>query len=371
MKKLLTLIGLFALGFSVKAQSEAGIVETIKGKVVNQLTNEAVAFTNISIEDTFHGTASNEDGEFELKIPEEMENDQIQFSAVGYQIKKFSVNELFNKEYSIIKLKPKSYDIQDVDIAARSKVLIRILRMASENIHYNYIGGPFNLICTYENKKIVNDTTEVTQAADVLIYDKTGYTKPSRLDAYRMRNYEINKNQPVYRFSSGILHFDELLEMDWVRSASSVLNPSLLERFNLEMEDEPVVDGHPAWVLSFKEPTPSLAGSVDFYATSFEGKITIIKEDYSVKKIEGTVKSTKHNRQGKSLAVGVSNAHHYEDVSYDFLVTYSQLKPDLILLNKKYRNNGEQVEERSQLKVEQVQMTDIKKLTARDYFSGE
>ena len=368
MKKILILLTIFAAAITTGAQTGSQIVQTIKGKVVDPATSAAVPFTNISIEDTFYGTASDENGEYELKIPEEMADGKIKFSAVGFKAKSFPVASLFKREFNIIKLEPTSYDIEDVDIAARSKVLERILRMASENTPYNFIGGPFNLVCNYENVKTIDDTTEVTQKAEVLIFDKTGYSKPSELDAFRMRNYEVTPDNPTYRFATGIINLDEMLSLDWVRTSSSVMNPSLLFRFDVQPEDEVQINGSPAWIIAFSQSEPTLAGSDDFYATAFEGKITILKDDYSVVKIEGRAESAKHNRQGKSLAVGSSNPNFYEDVTYDFSVTYRQLKPDVISLNKNYFYKGKQVEEQTTLTVEKVQTADVKEITARDYF---
>jgi hypothetical protein len=363
------MIFIFSFGiFTVSAQTEAEIVQTIKGKVINKATNEAVSYTNIGIENTFHGTASDEEGNFQLKIPQEMASGDIYFSAIGYRNEKFPVASLFDREFNIIKLEPQSYSIEDVDIAAQSKVLIRILRMASENTPYNFLGGPFNLICQWEQEKITDDTTRVLENAEVLIYDKSGYRNPSKTDAFRMRKYEITKEEPDYSFSTGIINFDELLELDWVRSSSSVMNPSLLSQFDLELTAEPEADGKSFWVISFSLPDPTPEGSRDFHATSFHGKITINKEDYSVEKIEGSVNSARHNRQGKSLAVGPSNAHFFEDVTYNFEVTYSRLKPDVLRLDKKYRFNGQEIEERSRLTVTRVQMADVKEIASRDYF---
>jgi hypothetical protein len=353
---------------SAGAQNDNNALNKIEGKVVNEITNEAVAYTNISIEDTFFGTASDEEGSFELKIPGEMISKRINFSAVGFERKSFPVTSLLNRNYIIIKLKPQSYTIKDINIEARSKVLMRILRMASGNIPYNYIGGPFNLIANYENEKITDDTLRTYESAKVVIFDETGYADPSRLNAFQMRKYEITKPEPDYRFSSGIINFDELLALDWVRAATSVLDPSIIRTFKLSMEEESLINGDSAWIISFSQPDPTLSGSDDFYATSFEGQITILKDDYSVKKIEGTAKSTKHNRQGKSLAVGSSDTTHYTGVEYDFLVTYSELKPDLLFMHKKYNYGSKHIEETASLKITKVEMTDIKRIASRDYF---
>jgi hypothetical protein len=351
------------------AQTNTRVAQSIKGKVIDQITNEAVAYTNIGIEGTFYGTASDDEGNFELKIPEEMVSKKIYFSALSYKNDTFPVSSLFDKEFIIIKLEPQSYDIENVDIAAQSRVLLRILRMASENTPYNFLGGPFNLACTFENDKTINDTTHVSEKGKVMIFDRNGYKQPSIADAFKMRKYEMNKQKPDYSFATGTTNFDELLGLDWVRSATSVLNPAIVNQFDLALEDETELNGNPSWIISFRQKEPTLAGSQDFHATTFEGKITIAKNDYSVKKIEGSAVSEKHNRQGKSLAVGNSNNNFYEDVTYDFEITYAKLVPQEISLNKKYMFNRQKMEESSRLTVEQVQTTNVKEITSRDYFA--
>lgn len=369
MKNVFNILLAVFIAATAAAQTETRVAKSIKGKVVNEATNEPVAFTNVGVEDTFHGTASDENGNFQLKIPEEMVSGQIFFSSVGYQSKKLPVATLFEKEFNIIKLKPQTYDIEDVDIAGRSMVLARILRMASENTPYNFISGPVNLVCSLKNEKMTNDTMLVTQQAEVLIYDKTGYRSPSKTDAYTQRTYRLKKDEPEYSFAAGITNFDEILHLDWVRNASSVLNPFLSNQFELALAGEPVIDGKPAWVIAFSQKKPSLAGSQDFHATAFMGEITIFKEDYSVKEIKVSAKSKMHNRQGKFLAVSSNNSNYYEDVAYDFTVTYSKLKPEMLTMNKTYRYNGEQVKEKTELTVNSVQVQNVKEVARRDYFA--
>ncbi|MFW5831849.1 MAG: carboxypeptidase-like regulatory domain-containing protein, partial [Prolixibacteraceae bacterium] len=174
MKKISILLILAFFSFTGTAQTRTTIAEVISGKIINEVTNEPISYTNIGLENTFIGTASNAEGNFQLEIPKDMVDRNIYFSALGFKNDTFPVSQLFNKEYIIVKLEPRSYDIEDVDIAEKSRVPFRILRMASENAPYNFIGGPFNLLAGYQNKKIIDDTITTTQNIDVLLYDKTG-----------------------------------------------------------------------------------------------------------------------------------------------------------------------------------------------------
>jgi hypothetical protein len=369
MKKFILLvlpIFIFSEAFS---QVETRVAKIIKGQIINKATNEPVAYTNIGIEDTFHGTASDENGNFQLKVPEEMVSKQIFFSSVGYTSLKLPVNSLFEKEFNIIKLEPQTYGIEDIDISARSKFLTRILQLASENIPYNYISGPVNFECHLKREIITDDTIRKSSSSEVLIYDQTGYRNPSLTDEFSMRKYIIRNPERHYSFASGNTNFDELLGLDWARSASSILNPAISEHFELSLASEPELDGGPAWVISFKQDHPTLSGSRDFHATSFEGNITIMKDDYSVIKIVGSAKSDKHSRQGKFLAVGPGISDYYNDVSYTFEIIYENLKPDVISLNKMYNYSGKKIEETTQLVFSDVNVESVRQIFSRDYFS--
>ena len=100
--KILSIL-IFALGLSVfsTAQQPGKIVQTIKGKVINATTNEPISYTNIGLEGTYFGTASDGEGNFELKIPHELVSKNIFFSAVGFKSKQFPVESLFDKEFNI------------------------------------------------------------------------------------------------------------------------------------------------------------------------------------------------------------------------------------------------------------------------------
>lgn len=373
MKTISILINVLFLSAFSYAQQTGNVVATIKGKVVDAKTNEPVSYTNIGLEGTYFGTACDVEGNFELKIPDEMANKEIYFSAVGFISKKLQVKSLFDKSFNIIKIEPQSYEIDRIEIAAQSKVLIRILQLTSEDIPYNFVSEPFNLTGKYINKKTIDDTITIVQTADLLIYDHTGYSDPSKLNAFKNLKYSVKKVQwdVDSRFSGETTNMDELLELDWARSAFSVLNPDILMGFQLKLDSEPVINGKDCWVISFAQEKPTLAGSGDFYATGFEGKITIVKENYSVVRIEGKVQSNKNNRQGKSLAIGNPSKNFYENVSYQFSTDYENMKPEKIILEKQYTFHGKKISEYVSLQMNQIQTTNLSFLGSRDYFIGD
>lgn len=368
-------ITIFALGLLVSvfaaAQTGSKVAHTIQGKVVSTESNQPISYTNIGLEGTFYGTASDEDGNFTLKVPEEMVDKNIYFSAVGFQNRQFPVKELFDREFNVVKLVEQSYDVGNVDVEAQNMVLIRILRMASENIRYNFGAGPFNMHCNYSKETTKNDSINTATTASVLIYDKTGYSQPGPLDAYKNRNYRVTLEGSAYSFSENMLKIDELLALDWVRSASGVLNPALLSDYKLALQSQPTIEGEQYWVIAFKQVLPTLEGSGDYYANAFEGSITIRKDDYAVRSISAKAKAPKNNRQDRSLAVAAGNSNYQEEVSYEFTVEYRDLLLNQINLAKSYTFKGDTFRENTVMQVTRAHANNLTVLDNRDYFPGE
>lgn len=369
------LIVLILTAFCLRGSGQAGstVVETISGKIINSVTDEPVPYVNVGLQNTMVGVASNAEGNFTLRITKEMVDRNIFFSALGFRNDTFPVSNLFGREFALIKLQPQSYSITDIDIEGRSQVIKRILRMASQNVAYNYLAGPFNLTAAYKHRKQIADSVISQQNMDVLIYDKTGYAEPSKLDAYINRNYSLNKNSVKNNdlsFSEGTTNLDDLLEFDLARTSSSILDPEILDRFETSIVEGSEEDSSPVWIIRFKEKEPGLAGSGDFYANVYEGEIVINKDDYAIRKISGKVQSAKNNRQGKSLAVGESVRNYYRNVAYEFKITYSELKPEQIVMTRVYDYNGQRLAEESSLDFQKIQTTNLNPISDRQYFTG-
>ena len=108
-KKVLSLLILFfswvMLGY---AQNDGKI--TIKGTVIDQATNQPLAFVNMGLLGTMAGVASDIDGKFELVVPDRYATHIIKFSAVGYAPYEMKVYEARDKELKVA-LKPVSFGL--------------------------------------------------------------------------------------------------------------------------------------------------------------------------------------------------------------------------------------------------------------------
>jgi hypothetical protein len=298
-------------------------VQALKGRVVDSATQAGVAYTNIGVEGTYYGTASDGQGFFELKIPDEYKNNKLFFSAVGYQTQMLYIPDLLKKDFLKIALAEQTYSIEDVDIAAHSRVLFRVIKTASQNVPDNFHQGPLGVKFYYEEvMQAENDTTEQKREAVVELYDESGYQSPSITDAFNKRHYqfsEVQKNFDSYSIPTGKTGFDELIEMDIARLSNGIFDEKLLNNFDLKLENISQFNGDSVWIISYKTSKTDLAHTGDYYATKYDGQIYISQNNYEILRNECVVEAIRNNPHNRSLA---TKSQDQSQVSYHFTAVY-------------------------------------------------
>ncbi|TRX65862.1 carboxypeptidase-like regulatory domain-containing protein [Carboxylicivirga sp. M1479] len=251
----------------------------INGRVVDAETNKPVEFANIGVVGTYMGTATDFDGFYELTVGESFVNYKVQISAVGYQVKEFTVDELNVLNGESIKLFAQTYGIQQIDVKADSKRLYGILKTASNIIEDSYETAYGASV--YYTQELGDEKTEA-----VLRYsDRQGYGNRSLALAYENRNYEVEevrRNFEAGPIKSGVLFANELLSFDLVRQRGNVLDVDFVDDYKLNLQEEVVVDGDSAWVIGYELEKVDLAKTGNASTGEYKGVIVIRQKDYSV-----------------------------------------------------------------------------------------
>ena len=107
MKRILAIIYLITI--------TAGFAQTgIRGKIIDSETGLSLPYVNIGIPRTNIGTVSDNQGEFDLHLKEDIYlNDSIRFSFIGYKTEEFPISSLSKKE-NYIELIPEISQLQEV-----------------------------------------------------------------------------------------------------------------------------------------------------------------------------------------------------------------------------------------------------------------
>lgn len=105
-----------------------------KGQVIDSKTNEGIAFATVLFQDSKTGIASDIDGFYEFSSTFKVK--QLRFSAIGYESKYLSIEQLKAKNF-LVYLKKSSYDINEVEILPGENPAHRIINNAIANREQN------------------------------------------------------------------------------------------------------------------------------------------------------------------------------------------------------------------------------------------
>ena len=116
----LSIILFVILAFDINAQ-------IIRGEVKDATTQQPLPYVHIGVFNKNMGVISHEDGTFEIDLSRALPDDELGFSMVGYETKKFKLEDL-GREYLRIKLVSKPYLLNDVIVRDRKRVTKKLGR---------------------------------------------------------------------------------------------------------------------------------------------------------------------------------------------------------------------------------------------------
>ncbi|MEM9671295.1 MAG: carboxypeptidase-like regulatory domain-containing protein [Cyclobacteriaceae bacterium] len=117
---------------------------TISGKIIDASTEEPLPFASVYVKESSLGTTSNTEGEFVFHIPEELKDNKVVVSMLGYTTLEKSPSTFANGE--VIELAENSVTLEEVVVSAeRSLTAKQIVRRAYNSLEKNYPTEPYLL----------------------------------------------------------------------------------------------------------------------------------------------------------------------------------------------------------------------------------
>lgn len=163
---------------------------TIKGKITDSKSGNALAFTNISVENSTIGTTSNEKGFYSLKL--DSAEYSLLFSYMGFRTKRVVINKYTNLD---IQLEPVEINLPQIEVYAADEGLTfeeRFIRNVLRAREKNNEDLSFYITDTYSKTKYYTYVEkEYKLIALIEAISQIGYEKP---DNYVEK--VLNKNMP-------------------------------------------------------------------------------------------------------------------------------------------------------------------------------
>ncbi|MDR1415771.1 MAG: carboxypeptidase-like regulatory domain-containing protein [Odoribacteraceae bacterium] len=359
---------LLLIGFLSPAFAQDAEKIRVKGRVLDERTNEPMAFVNIGLIGTTLGVASDMDGYFELAVPERYADHQTRFSAVGYASRDAKFRDLQGREL-VIRLTPVSYELAGVRVVASVDVIRKLLDRVVKAIPGNYIPRPYNYEGYFSRELFANGQPREKKEAILLLHDGRGYARGDTEQSFADINYtftQVRRDKPLTTVAGGMINFDDVVTADAVRHGRNALDIANYRDYTFRDQGKTFYEGDTVQIIAYTCKQPTISTTGDASALSYEGEIYIKLKDLAVIRYVARVTSDHFNPLGRALlpAAGAPAerctttivAHYRKVSSYYFLGGVSII----------YSRGA--AEEKLQYHTTGVRVDDLQPLTGRLYY---
>lgn len=169
------------------------------GKVISTETELGIAYVNIGVIGKNIGTVSDISGNFTITLDEIYDNDSIRFSMIGYESKAFLVSQFRADPVKNIYLKPRSYDLPEINITYNRPRKILLGNPVGTNdlrsgFSDNDLGSELGIRINARKKVLLKD---INLDVAICTYDSVTY----RLNIYVIEDNLVCNNiltEPIY-----------------------------------------------------------------------------------------------------------------------------------------------------------------------------
>ena len=262
--KIVILFFLFSLTFaslpSFSQNSE------LQGMVLDNVSQEVIPFSTISIQGASIGTCSNSRGEFIFHYPDSLKNGKLSIKCIGYKTNILKIESFSNKEIAKIYLEPEVYEIPEVNIGPNQPTAADYVKKVIKNMHKNYQRSPYymegflrdKVFNLYDNKNV-----RLTESA-VGIEKKEfgGENNAEKVKVLEIRNsYNYSKlnssikeklAQAFWGYSKINPIYKTLQSYDYTNS-SSLRELLRNELYSINLSGNTMFNGKPVIIIDIKE----------------------------------------------------------------------------------------------------------------------
>jgi hypothetical protein len=260
----------------------------VKGIVKDKTTNRILEYANVSITGTNIGTVANKDGEFSIKIKNDIKAESIEVSRIGYKTEVIPVNGV-RIDKLVVYLTPKDNILEAITILGKDPA--ELVQEAIGKIGDNYSNGD-NLLSGFYRETIKKRSTFVNVAEAIVEIYKTKYDD-QRLEGDLVQIYKgrrIISPKMDDTLLVKLLGGPNLsIYIDAVKNPDLMLTNMNMNDYYYRMELPVMIDDRPHYVVSF-EPQVVLPYPLYF------GKYYIDRETLTFSRVEFSLSMDDKNK---------------------------------------------------------------------------
>lgn len=256
--------GLFYAGNSndSKPENEEELIEivtgadtmkyrTYQGKVIDKRNSTPIVFANIFVVGTNLGTVTNSDGEFIIKIPQNLLNGHVGITHIGYSRTTVPIMNL-STTGNILEMLDAPIPLEEVIISGMNP--LELIQQALQKIPQNYPAEPM-MVTSFYRETIKKNRNYVSISEAVLDVFKSSYDNSIEQD--RIRIFKGRRGQDVSRMDTVLFkyqggHYTAFL-LDLVKNPGDILSRDALEDYEYKMAGMVRIDGKDTWIIEFDQ----------------------------------------------------------------------------------------------------------------------
>ncbi len=225
---------------------------TLRGKVIDQATKEPLAFAHIGIAKIGIGTTTSDRGEFEFKVPQNIFEEELTVSFLGYKSYSKKVKHMRNP--STIELIQTDKGLLEVEVLGPAAVE-NIVRKAVKRIPKNYPTHGHTDLAFYRESRTGDDSTYIYLAEGVLNVYKKSYKSSKEGQVSLVQGRKINLANPLDTtirrgFSSGHMAPHRF---DFVYNREDFLQEDFFPVYEYWIESMTTYNGKPVYIIGFNK----------------------------------------------------------------------------------------------------------------------
>lgn len=289
----------------------------VKGIVKDKMTNRILEYANISITGTNIGTVANKDGEFSIKIKNDIKAESIEVSRIGYKTEVIPVNGV-RIDKLVVYLTPKENILEAITILGKDPA--ELVQEAISKIGDNYSNGD-NLLSGFYRETIKKRSTFVNVAEAIVEIYKTKYNdqrlEGDLVQVYKGRRIISPKMDDTLLVK--LLGGPNLsIYIDAVKNPDLMLTNMNMNDYYYRMELPVMIDDRPHYVVSF-EPQVVLPYPLYF------GKYYIDRETLTFSRVEFSLSMDDKNKATQMILKKKPFSLRFKPEEVSFMVSYKRM----------------------------------------------
>ena len=348
-----TLILLFSLLFiSMPSFAQPSDIkyDEYKGEVVNARNGRGISSAYIALNNSNISTITNADGEFSLKVPDDLTDATITVSVLGFQSKTLPIT-FFKSGGTVIELDETVEELTEVSLYKATSANLLVKEML-EKKDENYLTDQ-SLMTSFYRETIKKGWSNVSLSEAVVKIYKSPYNS-SKKDLVSL--YKARKSTDYDKLDTVALKLRggpyNALYLDMMKYTEYVLRPGMLNSYKFTFDDPAKINDRYTYVVDFEEMDKS---DPWYYGKLFidAETSTLVKADYSLNVDDKDAAAAMFvKKKPNSSKVYPTELHYQVDYAQNngkWHYAYGKAQMDYVvnwkrkIFNSKYKINSEMV----------------------------